>query len=589
MAFDHFTIRRLAAEMDSQLGGMSIREARSATGRPGFRRSVSRPALGFSCDNEVHLYAEFGHSGFICLSPGAVPRSLSRDDGPERYLKDALVDCVSVDERDRVIRIRLRRENEDGGLTFGVLLFELVQPNFQAILISERSQSAFGVWRGSSKKTGGRQIEEGQPYVPLSGEERLLPGRDHVSVFTTRAEREPRAPLHRFLCRHLAGADAIVSSEILHRSSIALERKVAHVDGTGLEQLWQTAVKLYTEAGTDTGGGAFCWSEGGSPRFSALRPSYLADAEPAWCPTVSEAIRQVRDTANRDDAARRQLQRKLQSLQRSLRAVEDDLEAANQADEFERKGSILLAHLKAVPRSTDQVELPDTFASPPDDTSQSPTSAQTVLIELDSRRSPADNAAKYLKLAGKFRRRLNVLPQRLTSLRAEERRLQELLAKMNAGVTPAEVEEILESMPEEAAGPGARKRQKKPLARPRRYRTTSGWIVWAGRNNAENDALTHRMAAGEDIWFHASGYAGSHVVLRREGRRDEPSQNTLHEAAAVAAYWSRGRTAKKVPVVYTKVKYVSKPRGAAPGLVVPRRVSSLIVEPRLPPEQDEGI
>ncbi len=574
--------------MDAQLGGRRIREARSAGGRPGSRRRVSRAALGFGCESDFHLFAEFGHDGFVCLSPGEVPGNLHRDDGPERYLRGALVDAVTTDERDRVIRIRLGREDEDGRLTFGVLLFELVQPYFQAVLISERSQRALGVWRGSSKKAGARRVEEGQPYVPISGEERLLPGHDHASVFVSRAEREPRAPLNRFLCRHLAGADAIVSAEILHRSSISAEFEVDDVDGAGLEQLWETASKLYSTAGGCTGGGAFCWSEGGNARFSALRPSYPVDGGIAECSTVSEAVMQVRDSARRDEGAQRQLQRRLESLRRSLKAVEEDLAAAARAEEFERKGSILLAHLKAVPRSTDRVELPDTFAQPlADNSSLASTSGEMVVIELDSRRSPADNAARYLKLAGKFRRRLDILPQRLTSLRAEEYRLQELLARMAAGIAPAEIEELLESIPKETPGPRAERRPEKPLARPRRYRTTSGWIVWAGRNNEENDALTHRMAAAEDIWFHASGYAGSHVVLRREGRRDEPSQNTLHEAAAVAAYWSRGRTAKKVPVVYTKVKYVSKPRGAAPGLAVPQRVTSLIVEPKLLPEQDK--
>ena len=110
--------------------------------------------------------------------------------------------------------------------------------------------------------------------------------------------------------------------------------------------------------------------------------------------------------------------------------------------------------------------------------------------------------------------------------------------------------------------------QDEPQARPRRYRTSAGWVVWAGRNNRENDILTHRLAAAEDIWLHAHGYAGSHVVLRRDGRREQPSKRTLEEAAGVAAYWSKGRTANKVAVVYTTAKHVRKPRGAAPGLAV---------------------
>jgi len=79
------------------------------------------------------------------------------------------------------------------------------------------------------------------------------------------------------------------------------------------------------------------------------------------------------------------------------------------------------------------------------------------------------------------------------------------------------------------------------------------------------------------------------VILRREGRKDEPSAETLEEAAAVAAYWSKGKTARRVPVVYTLAKYVTRPRGAPPGRVAIRRERSIMVQPRLLPEEDEAV
>ena len=96
------------------------------------------------------------------------------------------------------------------------------------------------------------------------------------------------------------------------------------------------------------------------------------------------------------------------------------------------------------------------------------------------------------------------------------------------------------------------------------------------------------MAAQNDIWFHAHGYPGSHVILRREGRKEEPSAQTLKEAAGLAAYWSKGRTAKKVPVVYTLAKYVTKPKGSPPGLALLKREKTLMVEPALLPMEEEG-
>ena len=96
------------------------------------------------------------------------------------------------------------------------------------------------------------------------------------------------------------------------------------------------------------------------------------------------------------------------------------------------------------------------------------------------------------------------------------------------------------------------------------------------------------MSAQNDIWFHAHGYPGSHVVLRREGRKEEPDKQTLEEAAGLAAFWSKGKTAKKVSVVYTLVKHVTKPRGGAPGQALLRREKTIVVTPSLIKEESDA-
>jgi len=118
-----------------------------------------------------------------------------------------------------------------------------------------------------------------------------------------------------------------------------------------------------------------------------------------------------------------------------------------------------------------------------------------------------------------------------------------------------------------------------PIApRSRRYRTSDGWSVLVGRCNAENDRLT-AGAAREDIFLHAQGCPGSHVILKTDGRSGGPPRKTLEEAARLAAYWSKARNSKTVPVNYTEVRHVNKPRGAAPGLVNIRNEKTLFVTP----------
>ena len=109
-----------------------------------------------------------------------------------------------------------------------------------------------------------------------------------------------------------------------------------------------------------------------------------------------------------------------------------------------------------------------------------------------------------------------------------------------------------------------KKEQNRP-AKPLEFRTTSGFRVLVGRNNRQNDKLT-RSADHRDIWLHTQKIHGSHVILCTGGQ--EPDETSLYEAACLAAYYSQGREAGKVPVDYTPVRYVKKPAGSRPGMVV---------------------
>jgi len=100
-----------------------------------------------------------------------------------------------------------------------------------------------------------------------------------------------------------------------------------------------------------------------------------------------------------------------------------------------------------------------------------------------------------------------------------------------------------------------------------------------GRSAAENDILTHKYAAPSDLWFHARQAQGSHVVLRRDRKKTEPSKQAIIEAARLAAYHSKAKNARHVPVSYTEKRYVKKVRKGAPGLAVMLREKVIFVNP----------
>lgn len=120
-----------------------------------------------------------------------------------------------------------------------------------------------------------------------------------------------------------------------------------------------------------------------------------------------------------------------------------------------------------------------------------------------------------------------------------------------------------------------KKGREKPIA-PREFRSSSGLRILVGRSNVQNDALT-RKADKRDLWLHTQKIHGSHVILcTEEGAYDDES---LHEAALLAAYYSQAQGGSNVPVDYTSVKYVKKPAGARPGMVVYETYRTLYVTP----------
>ena len=549
MAFDYFTIQALAQELQGRLQGAVIERA--------YAQSTE---LAFAVDQGEWLYGVSGREGLLCLRREAWPRSWRASDGPEKYLVRARIVAVEAERRERILRLRLERRDRAGRPSFGVLVCELIPNKVRFVLHRQADGGILGYWGTAKDKS-----PVGKPYQPPEPSGRLLPGTDAFSEWRDKLA-SADAPLEKAARRWLAGADASVVRELVFRSQ----------QGGGDQPtaaLWSAATETYTSEVT---GQSYVWQEAGRFHFSALEPRRLQGAYEqfdAVSPGIWAACQQERAqrrTQQTQQHIRRRLSQTLKNARRRLAAMQAEFDEAARAEEYKRKGHALWANIGQLSGRPAQVELADLFDSEGD---------STLRIDLDVNRSLAENAASYLKAAQKYERRQQALPQRLTKLKHQCSQYEHWIGAVDAGTWEADA--ALQNWLESKVTSTDKTASKQPQAHPRRYRTSTGWSVWAGRNNKENDVLTHKMAAQNDLWFHAQGYSGSHVVLRSEGRKEAPSKQTIEEAAALAAYWSKGKTAKKVSVAYTLVKHVTKPRGGAPGQALLRREKTIVVEPTL--------
>jgi predicted ribosome quality control (RQC) complex YloA/Tae2 family protein len=306
-------------------------------------------------------------------------------------------------------------------------------------------------------------------------------------------------------------------------------------------------------------------------------------------------------TSEFEEDFRRDLDRQVKAaervLTRRLEAQGGDLERSREQQDSRRWGEILLTHYRDVPRGASRVRLPDTFADSP---------GAEVEIPLDPTLSPHENAARLFQKAKKGERgqklvesRLAQTRQRLADLgalrqdlvdrtpREALRSLEQFLTAARLPLLPRGDSRKIHLGRQTAGAPrGLRPGRRSPGARrsigPRTFHTSDGWEIWVGRNNTDNDHITHRLSNPHDYWFHVVGVPGSHVILRRPSRSAVLKPRTLEEAAAVAAYFSKARKQTRVPVIYTERKFVSKPRRGKPGQAICSRERELLVRPRLP-------
>ena len=280
-----------------------------------------------------------------------------------------------------------------------------------------------------------------------------------------------------------------------------------------------------------------------------------------------------RDQQDRIAQKTQALRKSLTNLRnRTARKLENqrlELEKTHDREQLRRLGDIVTANLHAITRGQPRLTAVD-FYDP---------EMREITIQLDPAVSPQQNAAKYYKSYQKAKTAERVLSEQIAKGETELAYLQSVLDELARAESERDVQEIRQELAEGGyvRDTQGKKRMKLPPSRPMRFRSTEGFVIWVGRNNRQNDQLTLKQAAKGDLWLHTQKIHGSHVIIETNGV--QPSDETVTEAMVLAAYYSQARGGQNVPVDYTPVKFVKKPAGAKPGMVVYDRYQTGMVTP----------
>jgi len=322
--------------------------------------------------------------------------------------------------------------------------------------------------------------------------------------------------------------------------------------------------------------------------FSIIALRHLEDEKAERFDSIHQAIqafvsssRRGRQLLGEQERVMEQLEKEAAKIRRTLEKVENETESADRADWYELAGKLLMASLPEVRKGMNSAELENTFSP----------EREPVTIPLDIHLTPVKNAERYFEKSRKTRHSLQEQQERVRTMKERARRLQLLLERMEGIGSMDEWKQFADeqraALEEEGIVLKGGKVQEKETVPFRVFIVDGGFQVWAGKNSENNDLLTLRHARPNDLWFHARGSGGSHVVLRLGTGKGEVSKRAKEQAASIAAYYSKMKHASLVPVAMTEKKYVRKPRGARAGTVMVEREKVLMVPPRLPNAESE--
>jgi predicted ribosome quality control (RQC) complex YloA/Tae2 family protein len=496
------------------------------------------------------------------------------------HLQGGYVEDIHKPLLERVVHIEVYKKEPDGSKTSLQLIVEIMGRHSNIILVDKASGKILdSIKHVTAAMTSYRRIVPGVPYIPPPEQEKLDPQtltqEDFIKILQTKPSEKP---LWQYILDTFKGFSPLMAREVQ--------------DHPDPERVWSSFERIMKalKSGPYEPVLITCFHPQEKKSRSYLSPIPLVQFSQDQVqiqnfPSISQAAEayysetlvQYRLQVLRSSLLQI-LHQRLAKKEKKHKQLEEELVQAEKAQEFKKLGELITANLSVLKKGAAEVEVVDFYD--PDQ--------KKIKIKLDPRLTPSQNAQKYFHQYTKLKRSLPILQERLASVHQEITYLKELQFFVEEATSWEELEKLKEEVKGEEKRENGRKGKPKtsrssasPPSSPfRRFISSDGFPIWVGRSSRENDLLTLKFATPEDVWLHAQGVPGSHVLILNRTRSESIPERTLEEAAALAAYYSKGRGLGKVPVDYTLKKYVRKPKGSPPGLVTLIKHKTILAIPR---------
>ena len=490
-----------------------------------------------------------------------------------KHLSGGIIESVRQEPLERVVTLTVLASDEMGERSRFTLVWEGMPRRANLILCDRDGRIIDCLRRVDLEAEQDRQVLPGLFYrLPTRQDKRspLSVTEEEFAALLGRAA--PDAPLDGWLLDTFTAISPLVARELTVRACGSTDAPASQ--GNALWDVfsrWQRAVneKTFTPTLIKRNGSLADFTYGPVTQYGTYAETEVYDSFSHLLDDFYEKREQAERVKQKGRDLLKTATTARDRVRRKLAAQEKELAACLDRDHLRICGELITANLYRMERGQSRLTAQNYYDE----------NCADVDIPLDVRLSPQENAARYFKQYAKAKTAEKYLTAQLQRGREELQYLESVLQELAQAESEQDFNDIRTELTDGGYLRGRGKKQPgfQRASKPREFRSSAGVRILVGRNNRQNDRLTTKDADKRDIWLHTQKIHGSHVILCTGGA--EPDEQSLMEAASLAAYFSQAQGSTKVPVDYTPVKFVKKPAGAKPGMVVYTTYQTMLADP----------
>jgi predicted ribosome quality control (RQC) complex YloA/Tae2 family protein len=496
-----------------------------------------------------------------------------------KHLSGAKIIGVEFRDYERIVTLLVESINELGDMTIKKLIIEIMGRHSNIILVNSDDKIIDSIKHVDSEISSVREVMPARPYILPPSQGKTSPEALDIEKLFDNIEEYSGIGVEKYLLNKIKGFSPLLCKEICFRAGIDEKALISALSMHVRERIKSVIHELVSQIACDNFSPCLIFEDSSFEKpfdFHCVEIKQYKNI--VYEPSVSRILDIfyskkdfLERTRQKKSVLIKVLHTNIDRCNKKLSLQQEKLRDVSDREKLRLYGELITANIYNIQKNSKSVKLLNYYSE----------ENEYIIVPLDENLSPQENAQRYFKKYAKAKSAYKYTSEQLQETLSELQYLEGVLLQLENSDAIQEIEEIKEELIEQgymsSRKKASQKKKNDKVSVPMHFRSSEGIDIYVGKNNRQNDLLTMKQATSGDIWLHARNIPGSHVIVRKQQK--SISENTLLEAAILAACYSRAKMSSSVPVDYTEVRNVKKPPGAKPGMVIYENFKTIMVKP----------